>query len=142
MLDSRDESLTRFVQQSPKTLKKTVLIVDDDEWTRFSVQKHLKEESFHARAVPRLEDGLALCAQNPKAFGLILLDIRFPDGECGLDYARDFKKLTETVSCGVVGITSHMAFLEKGDWTKFGMDDLLLKPLHKWLLVSYAQRYC
>ena len=125
-----------------KTLKKTVLIVDDDEWTRFSVQKHLREERFDARAVPSPEDGLALCAKTPGAFGLILLDLRFPYGECGLDYAQDFKKLTDSVPCGVVGITSHMAFLEQADWTRFGMDDLLLKPLHKWLLVSYARRYC
>ncbi|MCA0961560.1 response regulator [Salipiger bermudensis] len=134
---------TRHLSSSDaSSLRKTVLIVDDDEWTRFSVQKHLKEEEFDARAVTFPEEGLALCARNPRAFGLILLDLRFPYGECGLDYAQDFKKLTQSVSCGVVGITSHMAFLDKGDWTRFGMDDLLLKPLHKWLLVSYARRYC
>lgn len=125
-----------------RVLGKTVLIVDDDEWTRFSVQKHLKEEDISARAVPYPDEALTLCAQTPDAFGLILLDIRFPNGDCGLDYARDFKTVTAGSDCGVVGITSHMAFLEKGDWTKYGMDDLLLKPLHKWLLVSYAQRFC
>jgi two-component system response regulator GlrR len=55
----------------------SVLVVDDDKLTRFSVSKILGRAGYRVREAASAEDGLAVIQTEQP--GLVLLDIRLPD---------------------------------------------------------------
>ena len=42
----------------------------------------------------------------------------------------------------IIGITPFFEHVEAVDWGAFGMDDLLLRPVQKWLVINLVRRFC
>jgi DNA-binding response OmpR family regulator len=59
--------------------KPTVLIIDDDRLTRWSVSKVLERSGYRVREAVALKDGALALEEEPP--DLVLLDIHLPDGD-------------------------------------------------------------
>lgn len=57
----------------------TVLVVDDDKLTRFSLSKILGRAGYRIREAASATEGMAAIAEDQP--GLVLLDVRLPDGD-------------------------------------------------------------
>jgi two-component system, NtrC family, response regulator GlrR len=80
----------------------TVLVVDDDKLTRFSVSRILGRAGYHVREAGSAEEGMtAIEVERP---ALVLLDIRLP-GKDGFAVLRAIRKSHPQLP--VVMITAH-----------------------------------
>jgi DNA-binding NtrC family response regulator len=56
-----------------------VLVIDDDKLTRWSLSKVLARAGYRVRGATSAAEGLAKAGESPP--GLVLLDLRLPDGD-------------------------------------------------------------
>lgn len=115
-------------------MKKSVLIVDDEEKFAFFVAEFLKDEGYETTVVPTGAD--ALKAFSDGAFGLVLLDLKLPDRD-GIEV---LKQIRERSDCPVVIITAFGSIKNAVAAVRAGASDYLVKPfeMEELLLVCTA----
>lgn len=101
----------------------TVLVVDDDKLTRFSVSKILGRAGYRIREARSAEEGMA--AMEKERPGLVLLDIRLPDGD-GFTVLREI--LVRFPGVPVVMMTAHHSEDTARAATAMGARAYLAKP--------------
>ena len=80
----------------------TILLVDDKDWTRYTVSRLLRSERYVVREAPTGADALRLAAQKPD---LIILDIKLPDLD-GYEVCRRIKADPATASIPVLHLSA------------------------------------
>ena len=100
-----------------------VLIIDDMERYRTSLQWLLKQEGFEAESAGSGEEALGLLAKVP--FDVVLLDLRMP-GMGGMDALPKIKSLAPTAQ--VIILTGHASVDFAAETIKLGAADFLVKP--------------
>lgn len=102
-----------------------VLIVDDEEIERISMQKILSE-AFQGLELREARNGqMAIEMSHQFRPDIILMDIKMP-GINGLDAVREILKTNESVKC--IMVTAHETFEFAREALKLGVKDYLLKP--------------
>ena len=111
---------------------KSILIIDDEESIRKSLQGILQDEGFRVITAENGEQGLGkLRDEDPE---LILLDIWMP-GMDGLETLRKIRELNPEQS--VIMMSGHGTIETAVKATKLGAYDFIEKPLSLEKLLSY-----
>ncbi len=105
-------------------MKHTILIIDDEDNIRFSLQGALEDEGFRTLLAPNGEEGLKTAEKSD--IDLVLLDIWMP----GMDGLNVLEKLKETdPKLPVIIMTGHGSIETAVKATRLGALDFIEKPL-------------
>nr|WP_245223933.1 response regulator transcription factor [Rhizobium halophytocola] len=100
-----------------------VLLVEDDSVLGEAVRDHVASSGHAVDWVGTL--GEAGAAAGAVVYGLILLDLRLPDGS-GVDFLRTLRR--RSVDTPVIILTAHDQISDRIEGLKSGADDYLVKP--------------
>jgi len=103
--------------------KGTILIVDDEQEVRESLEQLLKLEGYQAATASTGDEGLKKAEEN--LFDLVLLDVNLPD-QSGLDVLKSLKH--ESPDTGVIMITAYDSGPTAFQASKEGADSYITKP--------------
>ncbi len=105
---------------------KKVLIVDDEELIRETLQRILKKEGYYIDVA--VNGSEAIQKFNDNNFDLVLLDINLPDID-GLEVLKSLKEITSDIL--VIMITGYASVENAVKAMKYGAYDYVEKPLKK-----------
>ena len=71
---------------------------------------------------------------------LILLDINMP-GMDGVEVCEKLRSLSEFSHTPIIALTAWATESERGDYIKQGFDDLLAKPINRFVLLTMVDHY-
>ena len=108
------------------TVKKTVVIVDDESEIISSLSEFLAEEDFHVQTCSSADEALKYLRSN--VVHVVLSDISMP-GKTGLDLFTEFKKTIDTTnSTAFVLMTGFADIISVENAFKLGVNELIAKP--------------
>jgi two-component system, OmpR family, response regulator MprA len=99
-----------------------ILVVDDEEELRFSLQHALIMAGYEVAVAGEGEEALSKASTGH--YDVILLDVMMP-GLDGLTVCRWLRKIT---SAGIVMVTARASISERVEGLEAGADDYLIKP--------------
>jgi len=105
---------------------KKILIIDDEENIRRSLEIILKSEGFTVSKASNLKQGRELLKK--ENFPFIILDVMLPDGD-GINFIPEVRKIS--ASAILIMVSGHANVQMAVDATRKGADDFLEKPLSK-----------
>jgi DNA-binding response OmpR family regulator len=112
-------------------MKKYILIVDDEELQRMTMQSRLQSAGFNVDVAAGGEEAFALMKENP--YDVVLLDIRMPD----IDGIEVLSRITKQYpGIEVIMTTGFADFMTAVECLKNGARDYLVKPIHPTELVT------
>ena len=121
-------SLSVETRDHPSQPRERILLVDDDEAVRSSVQAILEETGFDVDAVATVADALDRLWGG--TFSLVLVDLRLPGG--GMTLLADIqKKYPQIATIVMTGYASMESAIEA---IRLGAYDYLVKPVHPEML--------
>ncbi|MES2151219.1 MAG: EAL domain-containing protein [Pseudomonadota bacterium] len=135
-----DVSSTARLSQAPRAPPRTILIIDDDEFTSSLLSEQLEATGYLTNCAADGHAALARIASNPP--DLIVLDVMMP-GMNGYELTTLLKGSMVTASIPIIivtGLTAHSARL---DGLTAGADEVLIKPVDHdelWLKVRNLLR--
>ena len=104
-------------------MKETILVVDDEEVSRFVLREALGKRGYAVEVAPDAETAIRLVGQ--QSFDLILLDIQLP-GLSGIEAISKFKEIDPTLI--IIMITAFGSKEMALDAMKRGAYDYFVKP--------------
>jgi DNA-binding response OmpR family regulator len=105
---------------------KAVLIVDDDEFHRYTTRMMLQNAGFEVREATTGQEGLRLAQEHPD---LIILDLHLPDIS-GVEVCRLLKASSQTASIPVLHVTAvYPGSEELSEALEAGTDGYLTRPI-------------
>lgn len=116
-------------------MKSRILIVDDEEIVRSSLQDILNLEGYEVQSVANGEAALSLLQR--ETFDLILLDLKMP-GMDGIDVLRAINKLSPDIK--VILLTGHGSLESAIEALRQGAHDYILKPAPSTEILSSVMR--
>ncbi|MEO1608159.1 MAG: response regulator [Pseudomonadota bacterium] len=117
-----------------KPSKRRIIIVDDDDAVRDSLDALLQAEDFQVETFPTATDFLqASCA----GAHCILLDVRLPDGD-GIDILQ--KLIAQNITAGVIIMTGHSDVPMAVRAMRVGASDFIEKPFDPKELLQTIER--
>jgi CheY-like chemotaxis protein len=120
-------------------VKKTVLIVDDEEDLREIVQSHLEDEGYTVLKATDGLEGLEMVKRlNPKP-GLIILDIAMPR-MTGLEMLQQLRGSTEHRTIPVLILSAQGRSENLFEAERLRAEDFLIKPFTREDLLSAVRR--
>jgi CheY-like chemotaxis protein len=126
------ESSSRAARQS-EPLRKTVLVVDDDEFQHKLVGKLLESENFHLVYAASGIDALGMMPRvRPD---IILMDVVMPDMD-GIETIRNLKAVPQLAGIPVIMITGKSEGKVVSECLKAGAVDFVVKPFDQAVLVA------
>ena len=121
--------------------QRKVMVVDDEHYVHCWLRKVLEERGYEVEVCADAEEGLARCARDPTRYGLVFMDVCFPEGAVGYGMARSIAALQPDGGPAIIGMTGHRAFYDMKESRRAGMADLILKPLFPHLVGNLADRH-
>jgi CheY-like chemotaxis protein len=118
-----------------------ILIVDDDAFTRDRLAKLLVAEGYVVETVASASDGYERCAKAPRRYGLVFMDVRFPEGAVGYRVARHIARFRHDGGPRVIGMTGHSDLYDYENRLEHGMVDVIMKPLHEHLVTQLTHEH-
>jgi len=115
--------------------EKSILIVDDEESVRDSLERVLRKAGYFTRSAGSGEEALTLMAA--AAADLVLTDLRMPDGD-GLNLLKSLKKKYPDVE--VIVLTGYGTIETAVEAIKEGAYDFITKPPKKAVILSTVER--
>lgn len=120
-----------------------VLAVDDDPWVRHRLEGFLLDAGASFEMCSDPYDALQRCRTRPSFYGLVFMDIRFPGGDFGFEVSKQISLLGNTAQRpAIVGMSGYPNLYRFNGGAEWGMEDILPKPLFKWLVLNMVRRYC
>ena len=107
------------------SLRRTILVVEDEKDIRELVRFHLEQEGFTVREAESGEEALERVAADRPA--LVVLDIMLP-GSDGLEVCRRLRATANTASLPIVMLTAKAAEVDRVLGLEIGADDYITKP--------------
>ena len=114
---------------------KTVLIVDDEESLRQSLEKVLKNASYLTEVANSGNEALELLGR--RSIDLVLSDLKMPNGD-GLELLKSIKKKFPDVE--VILLTGYGTIETAVEAMKEGAYDFITKPPKKAVILSTVER--
>lgn len=102
-----------------------ILLVEDDTILGEAVRDHVKTVGHAVDWMKHLDD--AIVARTTIDYGLVLLDLRLPDGS-GIDFLRRMRADGDTTP--VIILTAHDQISDRIEGLNSGADDYLVKPFN------------
>jgi phosphate regulon transcriptional regulator PhoB len=115
------------------SLKRTILVVEDEKDIRELVRFHLEQEGYAVREAETGEAALAQVARERPA--LVVLDLMLP-GTDGLEVCRRLRASKATVTTPIIMLTARAAEVDRVLGLEMGADDYLTKPFSPRELVA------
>ncbi|KAA0230877.1 sigma-54-dependent Fis family transcriptional regulator [candidate division KSB1 bacterium] len=112
-----------------------MLIVDDEESVRESLEKVLKKAGYLTRTASSGEEAMQLMSQ--AAADLVLTDLRMPEGD-GITLLKNLKK--KHPDCEVILLTGYGTIETAVEAVKEGAYDFITKPPKKAVILSTVER--
>ncbi len=122
---------------------KKVLIVEDDEFTRFMMRSIVHALGVDVDVAEGGEEGCSRICNNPEAYGLILMDIHM-SGVNGVEATNRIRALPDDPprDVPIIAVTSDARYLNDDMVESIGMNGYASKPLTAGNLLSFVQDYC
>ncbi len=127
-----DPAVASAVEDRPKAAQdsdgKGVLVVDDEELSRFTAGRCLEKAGYRVDTADSGEKALELLAR--RAYDAVLLDIQMP-GINGLEVARTVRTVPEfshVARTQLIALTAHAMTGDRERFLAAGLDDYLAKP--------------
>jgi two-component system cell cycle response regulator DivK len=117
--------------------KKTILVVDDTEWTRDLIVQLLEDEYTVLQAVDG-EQGVRAAEQDKP--DLILMDLGMPVMD-GWEATRRIKSNDALKRIPIIAVTSHAMVGDEIEARKAGCDDYLPKPIDEEELLRKIKKF-
>jgi phosphate regulon transcriptional regulator PhoB len=115
------------------SVKRTILVVEDEKDIRELVRFHLEQEGYAVREADTGERALQqVAAERP---GLVILDIMLP-GTDGLEVCRRLRSGEATRGLPIIMLTAKAAEVDRVLGLEMGADDYLTKPFSPRELVA------
>ena len=111
----------------------TVLIVDDDDLMRSSLDFSLQQAGFEARSAATAEEAINIATQHRP--DIVLLDIMLP-GIDGLEALRTFR---DKLGLPVIFLTARRRQFDQVLGLELGADDYLTKPFEPDVLIAHIR---
>ena len=121
---------------------RSVLVVDDDAYVRRQLLQYMGEADFYCDTCSHPDDALVRIVNAPDTYSLVFMDIRFGDCPLGIEGARNIKSIHTRHKPRIVGITGISQFLQDKEILSYGFSEIIAKPIHKWLIINTAKKYC
>ena len=106
-------------------VKRTILVVEDEQDIRDLVRFHLEQEGYAVREADSGERALAQVASERPA--LIVLDLMLP-GTDGLEVCRRLRAAEPTATLPIIMLTARAEELDRVLGLEMGADDYVTKP--------------
>src|SRR5262245_44612089 len=113
----------------------SILIVDDDETCRDSIQKVLEREGHRVQAAESVDSALEALSRN--RFDLVVCDYRM-SGKTGIDLLVELRRRQASVP--VLMISAYADALVEAAILQLGALELLKKPIRRHELVARAAK--
>jgi len=119
---------------APATVRRQILIVEDDEDIANSIRYNLEREgAFEARTAGSGEDGLRLIRAEPPS--LLILDVNLPSMS-GFELCRRLRSEEPTAHIPIIVLTARTEESERVLGLQLGADDYIVKPFSMRELVA------
>ena len=115
------------------SLKRTILVVEDEQDIRELVRFHLEQEGFSIREAETGEAALKLVAAERPA--LVVLDLMLP-GTDGLEVSRRLRSAEATRTLPIIMLTARAEEVDRVLGLELGADDYITKPFSPRELVA------
>lgn len=122
-------------RDAPDAPRASILIVDDDDLIRISLEDRLRMEGFETFSAPDIASARELLAT--RFFDLVATDIRLPDGD-GRALFEEICRVNPGAS--VILMTAYISIEDAVALTKAGAVDYLTKPFDLDIFVAKARR--
>jgi two-component system cell cycle response regulator DivK len=119
-------------------LKRTVLVVEDNEWNRRLLEVRLEIHGYAALTATRGETALDIARQQEP--DLILMDIQLPDIS-GIEAIRRLKGDQRTKAIPIIAVSAFALPSEKADILASGCEAYIAKPFRGEALIKLIERY-
>ncbi|MBN2158764.1 MAG: response regulator [Spirochaetes bacterium] len=119
-------------------MKRTILLIEDNEQNRYLATFLLKKQGYTVVAAPDGPSGIDLAVQG--GYDLIVLDILLP-GMDGYAVARALRDNTATRDIPVVAVTSYAMVGDREKAIAAGCNGYIEKPIDPETFVSEIERY-
>lgn len=133
-----DEELSRLNSTQLQQSKPTILIVDDDEDTLFTIGEIVKEMNFDTIFAHNGTECLLML--NHIIPDIILLDIMMPQMD-GFETIRRIRSDDRFITMPVIALTAYAMLDNRNVVTKNGFNDLVTKPVNSTLLATKINYY-
>ncbi len=130
-------SMPNFNTQETKTIRKTILVVDDEEINFLYLESLLKPLGAEIRYAANGQDAISFLAEGLNV-DLVLMDIRMP-GLDGYQVTRRIKELYPRLP--VIAQTAYIMRQELNRVIEGGFDDYIEKPIAKDQLLRVVSRF-
>ncbi len=114
----------------------SILIADDDQTYRDSIQKVLERAGYCVESAPDVDS--ALLALRAMRFDLIVCDFRMP-GKTGIDLLEELRRQKSMVP--VLMISACADAITEARAMELGAVELLRKPIKRQTLIEQAARF-
>lgn len=125
------------------TERKKVLLVEDDEFTRYMMKEIIATLGVHVEIATNGDEGCKALLHDPDGFGLILMDLHMP-GMSGIDATDTIRHLQTNPPnrVPIIAVTADVNYHDDARVEQLGMNGFASKPVSPGHLMKLIDRYC
>lgn len=122
---------------------KRALLIEDDAFTRYTMQHIAKTLGYELDAVETGAEGAKKVRDKPYDFGLVLMDLHLPD-QSGIETTKAIRALPEGMGrdLPIIAVTADVKFFNDAVVAQFGMNGYATKPVSPGRLMALFEEYC
>lgn len=122
---------------------KKVLLVEDDQFTRFMMQEIIATLGVEVDIAETGQQGCDQLEESPDEYGLVLMDIHMPKLS-GVDAARMIRQNPNDPprNIPIIAVTADTHYHDDSTVNFHGMDGFIAKPITAGELNGLIDRYC
>ncbi|MEL7166533.1 MAG: response regulator [Pseudomonadota bacterium] len=125
------------------TFHSKVLVVEDDEFTRFMMREIIAGLGVEVDVASDGEEGFEKLSEAPGDFGLVLMDLHMPRVS-GIEAARSIRTGESDLpkAVPIIAVTADITYHDNARVAQLGMDGFASKPVSPGTLMSLIKQYC
>ncbi|MFL4471532.1 response regulator [Tateyamaria armeniaca] len=125
------------------TDRKKVLLVEDDEFTRFMMKEIIGTLGVDVTLAKDGKEGCDTLRDEPDVYGLVLMDLHMP-GMSGIDATDHIRGLEKDPprQVPIIAVTADVNYHDDARVEQLGMNGYASKPVSPGHLMRLIDRYC
>ncbi|MEO0400768.1 MAG: response regulator [Pseudomonadota bacterium] len=123
--------------------RKKVLLVEDDEFTRFMMKEIIATLGVDVEIARNGSEGCTALIADPDEFGLVLMDLHMPEMS-GIDATRQIREsvVNPPRDVPIIAVTADVNYHDDARIEQLGMNGFASKPVSPGHLLNLINRYC